>query len=137
MADGISWDLLGLDKLAADLGAASVEAAPFVRKAVEVTARHVKDDTRKVVAADKFFKGIAHAIDYDINDQLGGVEAEIGYNKDIRAGRLGNIREYGAPGSPNSVAPHNDLTTALTRNQADFVKGIEIAAADGLKARGL
>lgn len=137
MAEAITWDLLELDHLAADLGAAGTAAAPFVRKAVEVTARHVKDDTRKVVQDDKYFKRIAGSIDYDLDDKLGQVDAEIGYNKDIPAGRLGNIREYGAPGSPNSIAPHNDLTTALTHNQSDFVKGIEIAASDALKAKGL
>lgn len=140
MADSISVDFSELTKLAADIGKVDIVTAPLVRKAIEVTARKVKDAARaKVAGGAKSWSGLPNTIDYDIHGatgaRLGGISAEVGYNKARGGGKLGNIREFGAPGK--SRGPHNDLANALEENQADFQEGLEKALADGERAAGL
>lgn len=140
MADGIDFDFSEVVKLAADLGKIDAETAPFVRKAIEVTARKVKDAARaKVAGGARSWSGLPNTIDYDIHGttggRLGGISAEVGYNKSRGGGKLGNIREFGAPGKDRG--PHNDLANALEENQADFQHGLEIAIADAERAAGL
>lgn len=135
MAD---FEFSELTKLAADLGEVPKNAGPFIRKAVEVTSCNVKDDARKSVkAGSSSWKALPGAIDYEITVDagLGGstITSEVGYNKDIPAGKLGNIREFGSP----KVAPHNDLATALHGNEQDFERGINNAIGDALREAGL
>ena len=142
-----------LMQLAKDLGAVAVAAKPNLRKALEVTARHVKDDTRKAVrAGSKTWRGLPPAVDYEVTSSADGVTAEVGYDKDRAAGKLGNIREFGAPGARRTVvsggetiptaqrlprAAHHDLQNALKANEPDFEKGIELAVDSVLKEHGL
>lgn len=134
-------DFSELDLLAADLGKASTGAGPFIRKAVEVTARNVKEGARKSVRARRHFRQAANAIDYELKGaQLFGatvLDAEIGYNKGTASGRLGNLIEFGAPRSNNSLPPGGELQKALAANRQDFVDGLSKALDDGLKASGL
>ena len=134
-------DFSELDRLAADLGKASSGAGPFIRKAVEVTARNVKDDARKLVRSRRHFRQAANAIDYELTgSQMFGstvLDAEIGYNKGTASGRLGNLIEFGAPRSNNSLPPGGELHKALALNRQDFVDGLSEALDDGLKASGL
>jgi len=133
MAD---FDFSQVQSLSADLSKAAMEVAPFATKAVEVTARNVKDAARKSVGSDRYFKAAAAKIAYDMQPSADGIGAEIGYDKG-GAGNLGNLREFGAPGSPNHLAPHDDLANALHENEDDFQHGLEVAIADSLKAVGL
>lgn len=137
MSDGIEFDFSEVDRLAADLGKIDAVAAPFVRKAVEVTARKVKDSARaKVAAGSSQWSGLPNTIDYDIHGaNLGGISAEVGYNKARGGGKLGNIREFGAPAK--DTGPHNDLANALEENQDDFQTGLGKALSDAEKAAGL
>lgn len=136
----MGFDFSELTKLAADLGKIDTFTAPFVRKAIEVTARKVKDAARtKVAGGARSWSGLPNTIDYDIHGttgaRLGEISAEVGYNKARGGGKLGNIREFGAPGK--SRGPHNDLANTLEENQADFQAGLEKAIADGERAAGL
>lgn len=146
-----------LMSLVRDLGDAAHGAEKNLRKAIEVTARHVKDDARKSVkGGSSTWSGLVPAIDYDVTVGASGVEAEIGYDKGRAAGPLGNIREFGAPGAHRTVLgsvggeaaiiptagrlarpPHSDLKNALKGNEADFEKGISMALDSLLKEHGL
>ena len=122
-----------LSVLAADLGDVPEKSGTFFRKAVEVTARHVRDTGRKNAT------GLAHAprfpfsITYDIDISPAGVVAEVGPDKDRAQGALGNLIEYGSVNNP----PQGIMHGALQANEADFERGIERATDDALKALGL
>jgi hypothetical protein len=149
MADSMSFDFSEVTKLAADLGTVAPKSGPFINSAVQVTATKVKKAAQaSVKGGSKTWSGLPNTIDYEIKTGGSGnllsaatgavsnsITAEVGYNKARGGGKLGNIREFGAPAK--SRGPHNDLANALEANQADFQKGLEIAAADGEKAAGL
>ena len=147
MSDEINFDFTELDQLAAALGKLPDTAGPFINTALKVTSGNVKDAALKSIEADNpsgRWDGAQGAVDYDITTFEGFgasvIKSEIGYNPD-RYGdkaRLGNLREYGAPGADGvPLAPHNDLLNALHANEADFVKGLAIALKDAEKAAGL
>lgn len=127
---GIDFDFSELNTLAADIGAAKVELIPNVRKAVEVTARNIKDDWRD--NAKKANRGHAKrypsAIDYDMQlDADGVIGAEIG-PKLGGQGSLGFLED--APGGIRS-APQRNVDKALRANMSDFEKGL-LKATGGL-----
>ena len=143
MPDSISFDFSELTKLAADLGEVPKTAGPFIRKALEVTSVNTKKTAQaSVKTGNKRFGALPGAIDFDITVKagLGGssIESEIGYNKDKDPGKLGNLREFGAPGADGvPLAPHNDLLNALHENEKDFEHGLSEALKDAEKAAGL
>lgn len=128
MADGISIDFSDLNKLAADLSDAPVKAVPFIRKAVEVTARKVKDDWReKLQGSSRVPRGPA-SISYDLKlDTDGSIGAEIGPELKGQGPVVGML-EYGTP----STAPTGFGHEALQKNEADFEKGLGVALGDVL-----
>lgn len=149
MADGIDFDFSEVVNLAQDLGKVPATAGPLINSAVQVTATKVKKSARaKVAGGSNTWSGLPNTIDYDVKTGGSGnatsgitgavsnsITAEIGYNKARGGGKLGNIREFGAPGKDRG--PHNDLANALEENQADFQHGLEIAIADAERAAGL
>jgi hypothetical protein len=141
MADGVAFDFSELDRLAADLGTVSTNAGPFINSAVQRTSINVKKAAARKVGARKHFKQAAAAIDYEVKTlQAFGtsqVQAEIGFNKDRPAGQLGNLTEFGAPGSRNALTPGNELQSALAENQQDFIEGLDKALGDALRGSGL
>ena len=133
-------DFSELMSLATDLDDAPHTLPKFLRKAVEVTARHVKDDAVKTVRSRKELGHAASAIDYELAGKSGVVSsmsAEVGYNKDRPAGRLGNLVEFGAPSSSNRLSPSHDLGNALLNNESDFEAGVSKAVDDALREVGL
>lgn len=150
-----------LIELADDLDKAATELPKYLRKAIEVTARHVKDDAQKTVRRRKGLGHAAYAIDYELEGFQGpmsGMNAEIGYNKGHAAGNLGNLIEFGAPnakahmlvvrggrlvnvpvpGSPSRpLAPSADLQNALAKNRDDFQRGVAAAVDDAMREVGL
>lgn len=137
----VKFDFSELDRLAVDLQEVADNAGKFVRKAVEVSARNVKDSAQKRVKGRKHFKQAAVAIDYELKGFQGFgstvLDAEIGYNKGKPAGRLGNLIEFGAPRSGNQLAPGGELQAALHETEDDFVAGVEQAIADAMREVGL
>lgn len=120
-----NFDFSELSRLAADLGEVPAKVRGNVRKAVEVTARNVKDDWRKPLAQSERIPRGPQSISYDISVQPHDITAEIG--PDIGGpGALVGMLEYGTPTTPPTGYGHE----ALRRNQADFVRGLEIAAGD-------
>ena len=122
-----------LYSLARDLADAPRHAAPLVRKAVEVTARNIKDDWAAGAARTGLAR-YAKSVDYDIIDSADGVRAEIGPNRGKRQGTFGFVED--APGDVRS-APQHAGRDALEANQDDFDAGLATALWDAAGGRGL
>lgn len=122
-------DFSELRALAADLTAAPNEARPFVRKALQVTARNIKDEWRKGANRTGLSRYAAD-ITYETEEKRGSVEAEIGPTVGD-SGSFGFVEDAG--GGVKS-APQHAARDALEANEEDFVNGLEIALADGLRA---
>lgn len=126
-----------LRQLARQLDQVPPNAGPFIKKAVEITARNVKDDFRDNLAkaAGNRLRGVAPAVDYETSSGGRGVyEAEIGPRLGFAQGSFAGWFEDGAVDGVPGMKPGE---RAMKANEADFDKGLEIALADALKAAGL
>lgn len=133
MADGIEFDFSELRKLSADLGELAVETPNNVRKAVEVTARNVKDswrDEAKKSDRSGSMKRYPQAISYDVKKSDGEIEAEIGPELGKGQGSFGAIEETGLKYRGVGIAPRGNARRALKANIEDFERGINKAAGD-------
>lgn len=127
MADSFSVDFSEVNKFIADLGDVPLKLVPNVRKAVEVTARNVKDDWRKG-AKRSGLKKYAASIDYDMKlDTDGSIGAEIGPNLGRVQGTFGFVED--APGGVRST-PQYAGRKAAKANEADFISGLTKAIGD-------
>lgn len=121
-------DMSELYILAADLSKAPAKANRGIKKAIEVTARYIKDDAKQ--QADRTgLSGYAASIDYDIEVSSGEVAAEIGPNLGKNQGSFGFIED--ATGDVRS-APQHALRDALRANEPDFFRGLEITIFDAV-----
>jgi hypothetical protein len=123
-----TFDFSELSKLAADLGEVPAKMRVNVRRAVEVTARHVKDDWRDPLKQSERIPRGAQSVSYDVTSEgskTADITAEIG--PEIGGpGALVGMLEYGTPTTPPTGYGHG----ALQKNEADFIKGLGIAAGD-------
>ena len=125
MSDGIDFDFSEILSLAADLGDAPAKVRTNVRKAVQVTAHHIKDDWRR--AADRTgLGGYAADITYETKELKDSIEAEIGPTIGD-AGSFGLVED--ANGGVRS-APQHAGRTAARNNEADLINGLQIAIED-------
>lgn len=122
-----------LYSLAADLTASGAAVRPFARKAIQVTAHHIKDDWR-AGANRSGLHGYAADITYETRELAGGIVAEIGPTPDGDQGSFGFVED--APGGVHS-APQHAARDALENNEEDFIRGVDAAVADALRAVGL
>jgi hypothetical protein len=120
-----TFDFSELSKLAADLGEVPAKVTANAKNAVEVTARHVKDDWRDQLKQSESIPRGAQSVSYDVGVGLEGITAEIGPEVG-GPGALVGMLEYGTPTTPPTGYGHG----ALQKNEADFIKGLEIAAGD-------
>lgn len=125
-----------LNALARDLGEIPKATAPFVRKAIEVSARNIKDQIRDEYSGSRQLPGASRSISYDLQGttgaRLGGISAEIGPSLGGQGSIVGLVDE-GAPRTPG----RKRIPKALNDESPGFEKGIELAIEDGLKAAGL
>ena len=122
-------DFSELRTLAADLTRAPEESKPFIHKALEVTARNIKDQWR-AKANRTGLGGYATDVSYDIESKATAIEAEIGPTPGD-SGSFGFVEDAG--GGVRS-APQHAARDALEANEPDFIDGTEKAIADGLRA---
>jgi len=133
----IEFDFSELNTLAADIGAVPDAVIPQVRQAVEITARHIKDDAQAYAAKGPISaRSYSRSIDYEMElDTDSEISAQIGPNlgkygrltrsigrKPVRGGiaaAFGFVEEGGA-----RVAPQRNLQRAERDNLADFERGI-------------
>lgn len=138
MRDSFELDFSDVVKLAASFVDLEVDIGENVRKAVIVTARHVKDDWQEPLKGSPTIPRGPYAISYDIagGNAVRGSEitAEIGPVVGVGGvGGLIGMLEYGTP----STGPRGFGAAALEKNQADFQKGLEIAVDQAMKKEGL
>lgn len=114
-------DVSELRALSETLHGAPESVAPKVRKAVEVTARHVKDDARNISRAlvGKHGRFYPFTMEYQLKDNPHGVTAEIG----PRPGGQGNLAPIFETGNPYS-GHKQSLEPALLANVGDFRRGL-------------
>lgn len=120
----IDFDFSELNKLSADLGEVPSKIIPLVRKAVEVTARNVKEDWQSgaAKASGSHARLFPKSIDYDLGLETdGGISAEIGPNRGRVQGSLGILED--APGGVRSK-PQNAGRKAAKKNEQDFITGL-------------
>lgn len=130
----IEFDFSEVNRLAADLGDAPAKVIPNVRKAVEVTARNVKDDWRSGAKAlsGAHAKRYPGSIDYTMELNTDGeIGAEIGPSLGGRWGQgsLGILED--APGGVGS-RPQKAGTKAAKKAEKDFENGLLKAVGDVL-----
>lgn len=137
MADGIEVDFSELDQLAADLGEVAKDAGPNINKAINVTAINIKKAWQEPLKGSAQLPRLPYAIGYDVSSaQLFGqsvIKAEIGFDKDKPQGPLGNISEFGTP----TTTGRGYGLKALSDNEEDFAKGLEIATEQAERRAGL
>jgi hypothetical protein len=129
-------DFSELEALATHLSAAPVETAPFVKKALEVTARNLKDEWRsRARVSGSYAKSYPESISYDVHEfsGFGGGEiyAEVGPKLHTTPGASSGFLEEGGGGVDGPA--HHAGRDALEQVEPDYHKGIEIALADGLE----
>lgn len=118
-------DFSEIAELAADLTSVPAEANRNIKKAVEVTARNVKDDWRQgAEVSSSYAERYASSIFYDIKYPGGAIEAEIGPELGRPGGSAGFLED--APGGVRA-APQHAGRDALEANEDDFSRGLEIA----------
>lgn len=110
------------ETMAAALLAAGAKAVVGTRAVVQKGALNIKTQAKvNVQQSAPVHNARAHtAITYDTTIRPTTVDAEIGYDKDQKAGRLGNLLEYGSRNNP----PHRDLGRALDDEEPRFEKAI-------------
>lgn len=106
--------------LAAAMLKAAAEAAVGARVVVQASAKTIRNEARKNVKKSAPVQNAhaMYAITYNTGFTKTGVDAEIGYDKDINGGPLGNLLEYGGGGDKSP--PHRDLGRALDAEQPRF-----------------
>lgn len=125
-------DFSELYELAADLTRVPDRANRNIKKAVEVTARHVKDDWRQgaeVGRGDGYSEAYARSIFYDVKVGAGVIEGEVGPELGRPGGSAGFLED--APGGV-SASPQHAGRNAVRANEDDFVHGLEIAVFQAL-----
>lgn len=134
-------DASEVDRLAADLKAVPDGAGRFVRAAVEVSARHVKDGWKDETQGIKGAPRFPFAVTYDIQSFQGFgasvVQAEIGPDKERPQGALGNLIEFGGD-TQGGLDSNRGVGAGEVREVADdFARGVSRALADAERLAGL
>jgi hypothetical protein len=133
MADGVRVDFSELDELVADFGKHLTATPQNVAKAVEVTARHVKDDWREPLSGSESLPGGAATVTYELKGAASliagrsAISAEIG-PESRGQGPLVGMLEFGTP----NTGPRGYGLEALRKNADDFERGIGKAVEDGI-----
>lgn len=113
---------------AADLAAAPARLAELLPPVVSKGALNVKNDWRANASGNAHAPHYPASITYDIEDGPESVSAEIGPDKNLKQGPLGNILEFGTSKNP----PHNDGGRALAAEEPRFFEACETVAEQAL-----
>lgn len=116
------------EALVADLAAAPARLAELLPPVVSKGALNVKGDWRTNASGNPHAPHYPFSITYDLAADATGVEAEIGPDKNLRQGPLGNILEYGTSKNP----PHLDGARALAAEEPRFIEACAVVAEKAL-----
>ena len=108
------------DRLANDLAAAPLKAVPLVAAVVKKAAQNVKDHMVNEARSNGTYRHFHRSISYDVRSGFGGVEAEIGPDKDRTQGALGNVLYFGT----SKNAPVLDINSGLRAEEEAFAENL-------------
>ncbi|GAB3376241.1 hypothetical protein [Amycolatopsis echigonensis] len=117
-------DMSQVDRLARDLEAVPAETLPKFKKVVEKGAVNIKQGMRADATGHRTYPYFFRSINYDIKDQ--GLGAEIGPDKDMIQGDLGNLLYFGR----SKTAPVLDINGPLHKETPRFEGAIGDVAED-------
>lgn len=115
------FEVTGLRELIADLTNAEKQSPGEVRKVVQKGALNIKTDWRARWSGHAHAPALSRSVTYDTKETGGGASAEIGPDKGISPGPLGNIYEFGTPRN----GPQPGGLPALQAEEPKFLKAIE------------
>lgn len=122
----------GLTELIDDLKRVEEVAPEEVAKVVKKGLQNIKTDTQARWAGARYAPSLAAAVTYDEPKIEGStVSGEVGPDKDRRQGALGNIYEFGVPGT----APQPALNPAADVEEPRFAKALEDLGGDLLEGK--
>ena len=120
---------VSVDQFAAELLLSSVEVLPVAAVAVKKAAQNIKDEAKANVlqTAPTHNAGAHRAITYD-EPTIGpaSVSSEVGYDRDLPGGALGNLLEYGGGGDHSPA--HRDIGRAADNEEPRFEDAVRRAA---------
>ena len=124
-------DVSEIDDLAADLSRAGLRAATEAVAVVHRGANNIQRDARSFAPSGPRTPAYPYSITYDL--KIGGdrIVAEVGPDKDLPQGPLGNILEYGT----STQGPQAHLGPAFDREAPNFEKYIAELGANLLGLR--
>jgi hypothetical protein len=124
----LRFDDSQIQGLSRDIRRAIIRHPDKVRAALEFSAFEMKKDARRRIDGHPSAPHYPNAITYDVRRTLLGFRAEVGPDKSLAQGALGNILEYGTKN--NAPIPH--LGPALRAEVPGFVRAIQRIADDTL-----
>lgn len=89
------FDMSEVNRLAADLGKIAGKSVPPLIAAVEKSAASIEQAMRSDAGGHAHAPYFPSSITHDVKVRVGGIEAEIGPDKGLRQGALGNILYFG------------------------------------------
>jgi hypothetical protein len=135
--DRVELDMTQVKALADDLGGVGARLRPVMKATISKGALNVKNAAKQAILDQTrhiFVKQYPYSITYDLTVGAGAtVTAEIGPDKDLPQGALGNLLEYGAPDN-NPPYPH--LNPALDAEEENTVMWLAKAAEDSIFGGG-
>lgn len=116
------------EALAADLAAAPGRALAGIVPVVSKGALNVKTGWRANASGNAHAPHYPASITYDLAVDGAAVEAEVGPDKNLKQGALGNILEFGTSKNP----PRNEGGRALADEEPRFIDACQVVADEAL-----
>ena len=114
-------DLIGMDAVADDFARAGLLIGTKVMAVTAVAARNTRDDARAFAAGMSHLPHYPRSITYDVAVEGGQVVGEVGPDKDLPQGPLGNVLEFGTANNP----PYPHLGPAFDRELPNWLDQLE------------
>lgn len=121
-----TFDVSEVTALAADIAASGKTAIEEARTIVQQGALNIKTRARELAGGMPHAPRYPYSITYDTTVTDTSIEAEIGPDKDLPVGALGNIFEYGTS-RHGPYRPH--MGVALTEEEPRFERFVDALAA--------
>lgn len=122
---GVEFDMREVTRFAATLTRADAAMVAPLGVVVEKSAAAVEKNMRQAAKGHRHFPSFPNSITHDVR----GLSAEIGPDKNLRQGALGNLLYFGSVNN-GPVLPHP--STALAAVRPVFEAAVAKVAAEGL-----
>lgn len=120
----MEFDASEVEQLAADLGHIPGRLVAPMTAAVNKSANSVRDQMRADARGHAHFPHFPNSITAEVRTKVGQIEAEVGPDKGLTQGALGNILYFGT----SKNGPVLDINAPLDAESPKFQKAIEDAA---------